>query len=56
MRPLTRLSVCVLVLLAASVGFAQTVTVGNLPANPNFGFNQAVTLIDLSNRPTRRAT
>jgi hypothetical protein len=34
----------------ASVALAQTVTVGNLPANPNFGFNQTpVTLIDLSN-------
>jgi hypothetical protein len=34
----------------APVALAQTVTVGNLPANPNFGFNQTpVTLIDLSN-------
>ena len=50
MRPLARLSVVVLGLLAASAGLAQTVTVGNLPANPNFGFNQTpVTLIDLSN-------
>ncbi len=50
MRPLTRLPVFVIGLLAASVAFAQTVTVGNLPANPNFGFNQTpVTVIDLSN-------
>ena len=37
-------------LFTASVAVAQTVSVGNLPGNPNFGFNQTpVTLIDLSN-------
>ena len=50
MRPITRISVFILGLLATTVLTAQTVTVGNLPANPNFGFNQTpVTLIDLSN-------
>ncbi|MEP6470758.1 MAG: hypothetical protein ABJC28_01990 [Acidobacteriota bacterium] len=47
---MTRISVFILGVLAATVLTAQTVTVGNLPANPNFGFNQTpVTLIDLSN-------
>lgn len=50
MRPIARISAFVLGLLAATAATAQTVTVGNLPANPNFGFNQTpVTLIDLSN-------
>jgi len=50
MHPIHRTAVFVLGILAASVVTAQTVTVGNLPANPNFGFNQTpVTLIDLSN-------
>jgi hypothetical protein len=50
MRPIARIAVFVLGILEASVAAAQTVTVGNLPANPNFGFNQTpVTLIDLSN-------
>ncbi len=50
MRPINRISVFILGLLATTVLTAQTVTVGNLPANPNFGFNQTpVTLIDLSN-------
>ena len=50
MRSNAPIVVFVLGILAASVATAQTVTVGNLPANPNFGFNQTpVTLIDLSN-------
>jgi hypothetical protein len=50
MRSLVRSSAFVLSLVAASVALAQPVTVGNLPANPNFGFTQSpVTLIDLSN-------
>jgi hypothetical protein len=37
--------------------FAQTVTVGNLPPNPNFGFNQTpMTAIDLSNPASAPAT
>ena len=50
MRPIPRLFALAILFAAASVVSAQTVTVGNLPANPNFGFNQTpVTLIDLSN-------
>lgn len=50
MRSLTRTCALVLSFVVASVALAQTVTVGNLPANPNFGFNQTpVTVIDLSN-------
>jgi hypothetical protein len=50
MRSLVRSSAFVLSLVVASVALAQPVTVGNLPANPNFGFTQSpVTLIDLSN-------
>jgi hypothetical protein len=50
MRRLSTVLGLVALLFASSVAVAQTVTVGNLPANPNFGFNQTpVTLIDLSN-------
>jgi hypothetical protein len=50
MRSLTRTFAFVFSFVVASVALAQTVTVGNLPANPNFGFNQTpVTVIDLSN-------
>ena len=50
MRRLSIAFALVSTLFAASVAVAQTVSVGNLPGNPNFGFNQTpVTLIDLSN-------
>jgi hypothetical protein len=50
MRSLVRSSAFVLSLVVASVALAQTLTIGNLPPNPNFGFTQSpVTLIDLSN-------
>ena len=50
MRRLSTVLGLALLLFASSVAVAQTVTVGNLPAGPNFGFNQTpVTLIDLSN-------
>nr|MDQ5872083.1 hypothetical protein [Acidobacteriota bacterium] len=49
-----------LVLLASCLPtglLAQTVTVGALPANPNFGFNQTpMTAIDLSNPASASAT
>jgi hypothetical protein len=50
MRSIARASALAIFFAVTSVVSAQTVTVGNLPANPNFGFNQTpVTLIDLSN-------
>jgi hypothetical protein len=58
MLSLTRTSVFLFFsFVAASVALAQTVNVGNLPANPNFGFNQTpVTLIDLSNAANASGT
>ena len=50
MRRLSIAFALVSTLFAASVAVAQTVSVGNLPGNPNFGFYQTpVTLIALSN-------
>jgi hypothetical protein len=44
-------------LILSAVSAGQTVTVGNLPPNPNFGFTQSpITAIDLSNSASQSAT
>jgi hypothetical protein len=57
MRPSNSVPAIALALAVATHAAAQTVTVGNLPPSPNFGFSQTpVTAIDLSNPAGQAAT